>query len=356
MMQVKRIIDANANRVREALRVMEEAARFLLNNKDLCSQIKSMRHDFAAAISQIPNLESQRDTTGDVGTSVCTAREYERSNTKDVAIAAGKRLSEALRAIEEYGKVLGPVGVDLVRAVEQLRYRGYTVEQSLNIALSYSCDADWQLCLLLTRVMCEHHTWEVVLKEAIKGGVDCVQIREKEAEGGLSGRALVMYCKEVVKICHAADVAVIVNDRADVAMMCGADGVHVGQQDVGCDELRNLFGGQMLVGVSTSCIAEAELAWEMGASYCGVGPMFATTTKDKKVIVGPKYLNEYGLWGKLPGLAIGGIEPSEEKLEALRGAGMGEEGMRLGMAVSGVICRSEKPGEVAADLKSLFNG
>ncbi|QQE12516.1 thiamine phosphate synthase [Planctomycetota bacterium] len=355
MNQVKRILDANANRTREAMRVMEETARFLLDDQALCSQIKSLRHDFAAAISQISGLEANRDTEGDVGTSVCTAREYVRSNVREVVIAAGKRLSEALRAIEEYCKVLGEEAKDVVGQIEQLRYRGYTIEKQLILLLASSCEAKWKICLLLTQSMCEHHSWDVILKEAIAGGVDCVQIREKPCLDGLYGRPLIEYSKEVVKICHANNVSVIVNDRADAAMIAGADGVHVGQQDARCHDIRKLFGGQLMIGVSTSCIEEAEEAFEMGADYCGVGPMFPTTTKEKKVIMGPKYLEAYGLWGKLPGLAIGGIEPSVEKIEALKAAGLWEGENGLGIAVSATICRAEDPGAVAAKLSGMID-
>ncbi|MEE9213119.1 MAG: hypothetical protein V3U29_10750, partial [Phycisphaeraceae bacterium] len=102
MPPVLRILDANANRAREALRVMEEAARFVLDDAALTKSIKELRHDLAAAVAQIPGLQASRDTPGDVGTTIKTDREFTRESVADVAIAAGKRLSEALRTIEEY--------------------------------------------------------------------------------------------------------------------------------------------------------------------------------------------------------------------------------------------------------------
>ena len=351
MPNVKRVIDANANRVREALRVMEEAARFLLNNENLCVMIKGMRHDFAEAISQVGGLEANRDTTGDVGTGIQTAREYQRESAGEVAIAAGKRLSEALRAIEEYSKVLGEEeGKKLPGVIEQLRYRGYTIEKQLNLAMSHTGRKQWKLCVLLTQAMCKHHSWDVVLREAILGGADCIQVREKEMQSG----ALLLHVQQVAKICRgmagngesAGPVSVIVNDRPDIAMLGGADGVHVGQSDLPCDQVRRLVGGQLLVGVSTSCIEDAKRALEMGADYCGVGPMYPTTTKDKKVIVGPGYLREFLQWseacGNFPGVAIGGIEPV--KVGELAKVGC------KGVAVSNVICGAENPQKVAREM------
>src|SRR5215510_5818105 len=111
MPSVLRILDANANRAREALRVMEEAARFILDDAELCALIKGIRHELAAALAGVPGLpgglEANRDTPGDVGTAIKGASEMRRDSVAGVAIAAGKRLSEALRAIEEYAKTLG---------------------------------------------------------------------------------------------------------------------------------------------------------------------------------------------------------------------------------------------------------
>ena len=108
--EVYRILDANFNRAREALRVMEEYARFLLDDASLTAAIKGARH----ALKEIANcqfpiadfsLVAARDTQEDVGTAIEGKSEYERGNAAEVAIVATKRLSEALRVLEEYGKL-----------------------------------------------------------------------------------------------------------------------------------------------------------------------------------------------------------------------------------------------------------
>src|SRR6186997_2029720 len=103
-----RIIDANANRAREALRVMEDAARFALNDSKLTEQLKSLRHDLRAALDLLPPgiLEANRDTPGDVGTTISTSAEMDRHTLLEVVVAAGKRLSESLRSIEEVSKTI----------------------------------------------------------------------------------------------------------------------------------------------------------------------------------------------------------------------------------------------------------
>ena len=146
MPSVLRILDANANRAREALRVMEEAARFLLNDPTISRDLKTLRHDLVAALSAVPGLEANRDTPGDVGTTIKTPAEQSRDSVADVVIAAGKRLSEALRAIEEYGKTLGDSlgAAGFAASVERLRYAGYDIEQRLNLAMSGGRARQWR--------------------------------------------------------------------------------------------------------------------------------------------------------------------------------------------------------------------
>ena len=129
--------DANANRAREAMRVMEEAARFLLDDVELTAATAPLRHDLAtAALEPVTALEANRDTPGDVGTTIKAQGEMSRDSAGDVAIAAGKRLSEALRAIEEYATRTLPEGQrELAGRAEALRYRGYELEQRLGRAM-----------------------------------------------------------------------------------------------------------------------------------------------------------------------------------------------------------------------------
>lgn len=354
MPNVLRIIDANANRAREALRVMEEAARFVLNDAELSEAIKQLRHDLAAVLSSVANLETQRDTPGDVGTKITTDAERSRGSVADVAKAAGKRLSEALRAIEEYGKTLPPPSLPATAPeggdtrphsalAESLRYRGYDIEQKLNAALAHGRVQQWRVCLLLTESLCRL-PWRDVLEQALEAGVDCVQLREKD----LDASELVDCAAFVVERCHAHAATAIINDRPDIAFLSGADGVHLGQTDLSPAEVRKLVGTQLLIGVSTSNLVEARAAQAAGADYVGVGPMFPTTTKHKPVLAGPEYLRDYladetsGALRDLPHLAIGGITP--DNLTELTAVGV------RGIAVSSVVCGAENPAEMASVL------
>ncbi len=339
-----RIIDANANRAREALRVLEETARFVLDDPAVSLRLKQMRHDLAQALTPLTDeLAYHRDTPGDVGTGLSTPAESKRSGLRDVLGAASARLSEALRVIEEYAKLDAdrPEWADLATTAERLRYTGYDVSQQLLTALGSGRGTQWRLCLLLTEPLCTHHDWRSVLQHAVQNGADCIQVREKN----MNSADLLQRVREVIEIVNNR-AAVIVNDRPDIALLAGADGVHLGQTDLDPREVRKLAGKQPIIGVSTADLEHAKRARACGADYCGVGPMFPTTTKHKPVLAGPAYLRDYLAWNALPHLAIGGITP--DNIGELTSHGC------KGVAVSSAICSAKDPGAAAASLHSAL--
>ena len=337
----QRIIDANANRAREALRVLEEAARFVAEDQSIALELKQMRHDLASALPDMLELITHRNTPGDVGTTLATDAEQSRSGLTDVIAAAGGRLAEALRALEEYSKLteLGPGFAGLARVAERVRYRSYDITQRLILALGPP-RRQWRLCLLLTQSLCRL-PWRKVVDQAVTNGADCIQVREKDMDAG----PLLDHTREVIGLADGRT-GVIVNDRPDVAVLAAADGVHLGQNDLSPADAREIVGPRMLVGVSTSNLDQARRAEADGADYCGVGPMFETTTKHKPDLAGPGYLRDYLAWNGLAHLAIGGITP--ENIAELAEAGC------QGVAVSSAVCASEEPGEVTARLSSVI--
>lgn len=342
MSAIARMLDANANRAREALRVMEDVARFALDDGRLCGELKLLRHDLREALNSLPTgwLEANRDTSGDVGTIITTESEMSRSGVGDIAIAAGKRLSEALRVIEEAGKT---IDLQVARRIESLRYRAYDLEQRLTLRLGSGRARQWRLCLLLTQSMCRR-PWREVLSAAIDGGVDCVQVREKEMDCG----ELAAHVREVIAIARQRDISVIVNDRADVALATGADGVHLGQGDLSVHDVRRLAGRTLIVGVSTHDLMEADRAVNDGADYCGVGAMFASSTK-QRATSGLAYLRQFiERYPEMPHLAIGGITP--ENVGKVHAAGA------KGVAVSAAICEAQDPAGATMEIVAAIEG
>ena len=327
---IYRILDANANRAREALRVAEEAVRFVLERPDLTEALKRLRHDLRAALAQLNarRMLLARDTAGDIGTAISTESERRRADAPDVARAAFKRLTEALRAIEEYGKT---IDADMAAAVEKLRYRAYDLEKRFEEAARPATKlAAGGLCVLLTESLCRR-PWGDVLRAILAGGAAAVQVREKEMPAG----ALLARAREVARAAHDAGALAIVNDRPDITVLAAADGVHVGQDDLAPHEARRLVGPDRIVGVSTHSLAQARAAAEAGADYIGCGPMFQSTTKPQAVVPGPALAAEVTREVGLPVMAIGGItaETSPQVLAA---------GARW-LAVSSVVCAADNP-------------
>jgi thiamine-phosphate pyrophosphorylase len=332
-----RILDASANRAREALRVVEDYCRFVLDDGVLCEELKRLRHDLARALEDLaaPGLLAARETQRDVGTGISTESERHRASPLDVVAANLKRLQEALRSLEEYGKVTQP---RLAKQVEQFRYRVYTVERALllgHAARQRLLHA--RLYVLLTGASCAAGL-EWTIAEAAAGGAAVVQLREKS----LPDRELLQRARNVRRWTRQAGIVFIVNDRPDIARLAEADGVHLGQDDLPVKEARRILGPDALVGVSTHTVEQARQAVLDGASYIGVGPCFPSRTKTFDALAGLEFVRQAVRETTLPAFAIGGI--SAENVRSVVEAGARR------VAVSAAVAAADDPHSAAAAL------
>jgi len=295
-----RILDANANRAREALRVMEDYARFCLNHEGLSEEFKQLRHGLAEVLKDyLAEAILHRDVRGDVGTEIKTAAEGRRETLNDVVIAAGKRLGEALRVIEE---VLKTVDAAAATRVEKSRYAAYQLEQKLAQTLRPASFDHVRLYVLITESIC-NHPWLDAAKEAIAGGADCLQLREKSLESG----ELLKRAKQLVQLCRQHNILCIINDRPDIALASGADGLHVGQEDLPATEVRKIIGPRLILGVSTHNLDQAKKAVLDGADYIGIGPIFRSETKARDILPGLDFARQIAKEIQIPAVAIAGI-------------------------------------------------
>jgi thiamine-phosphate pyrophosphorylase len=311
---VLRLLDANANRAREGLRVMEDYARFILNSAELSGDLKSLRHDLADAMRDLlPDAILHRDTPADVGTTIKTQAELQRQDIADIVTAAGKRVGEALRAIEESCKVLCPAKSPLV---ESLRYRLYTLEQRLARTLRpRDRFAGVRLYVLITESACRI-PWLAAAEAAIRGGADVLQLREKS----LDAAELLRRAKSFVALCRRHGVISIINDRPDIALLSDADGLHVGQEDLPATEARKLIGAGKILGVSTHRIEQARAAVADGADYIGVGPIYRSPTKPRDFTAGLDYARQVVGEINIPAVAIAGI--TEQNVDDVMATGV----------------------------------
>lgn len=335
-----RIIDAATNRCSEGMRVIEDVVRFRANDPLGTKLLKEWRHDFNALVKLMPAAErlAMRDTGGDVGTSISTNAEHERRSFPDLLAANFKRVGEALRTIEETGKLLGPADRETPKRAEALRYRAYTLEKTILRTMSVSPQlADARLYLLVTQELCTTSA-ERVIEESLANGVDVIQLREKT----LDSKVFLEYARRVRKLTIDANVLLIINDRPDIAVLCGADGVHLGQEDFSVAEARKIVGADKLIGCSTHSIEQAQAAVLGGADYLGVGPVFPSGTKEFSEQAGRDYVRQTAGEITIPWFAIGGID--EENVGQVLQAGATR------VAVCGAICGSSEPGYAASRL------
>ncbi len=338
-----RILDASANRLREGLRVVEDYVRFILDDAHLSCLIKNCRHRLRTILEPLSQhqLIASRDTQGDVGTTIQTAAERTRGTPRSVAVASLKRAQEATRTLEEYSKLLDhSSGVDTSMSIqlESLRYDLYTLEKAiLTTAASQQTLAERRLYLLLTAELCRGD-YETTLRDAISGGVGIVQFREKT----LPDRDLLALACRVRDITRETDTLLIMNDRPDLAVLCDADGIHVGQEELSVRSVRKIAGSDRLVGVSAHSIEQARQAVLDGADYLGVGPVFPSQTKSFDDFAGLDLVRNAADEISLPWYPIGGITATNVSQVIAAGA--------TRAAVCGAILSADSPRATAGFL------
>lgn len=190
----------------------------------------------------------------------------------------------------------------------------------------------------------EGETLAQQVEKALRGGVTCLQLREKE----LSDEEFLAEAMEIKEICAKYDVAFIINDNVNVAIKCNADGIHVGQSDMDAGELRRLVGEDMLIGVSAENVEAALKAEADGADYIGTGAVFSTSTKGDAAAVSLETLAEICRTVKIPIVAIGGI--TKENITDLSETGV------AGAAVVSAIFAEPDVEAAARELLRLSEG
>ena len=341
-----RAIDANLNRAGEGLRATEEYVRFGENDLRLTTELRSLRRGLAEASRDFPTetLLAARDVPGDVGTVDTGAGENVRTHPRDAALANLKRVQQALRAIEEFAKVVQPAAAP---AFERLRYASYSVEQRLvdpggrrgRLARStlyflldaFPFDGGYDLDRLRR-----------IAEAALSGGVDVIQLRDKSA----NDRTLLRAGAILREATLAAGALFILNDRTDLALATDADGVHVGQEELPVEIARNLLGPSRLIGLSTHTLEQALAGERDGADYLGVGPVFPSTTKSFDAFAGIEIVQAIAGRVALPWFAIGGIDEG-------RAAELARHGVRR-IAAARALRDAVAPAEAARTLQRVL--
>jgi thiamine-phosphate pyrophosphorylase len=202
--------------------------------------------------------------------------------------------------------------------------------------------SEWRLYVIVDAAAALERDLASIAAAAIRGGADAIQLRNKRA----GARLFLDQARSVLALTAPAGIPLLINDRPDVAVACGASGVHLGQDDLPLAEARKLMGPGALIGQSTHSLAQALQAQETGADYIGIGPIFATPTKPDFGSVGLGLVSQARQHIRIPFVCIGGIDSGN--IDAVIASGA------RAVAVVRAVCSAEDPESAARDLKNRF--
>ncbi|MFN9244919.1 MAG: thiamine phosphate synthase [Cyanobacteriota bacterium] len=311
---IERLLDANLDRAREGLRVLEDWCRFALTRPDLVSRLKDLRQ----RLGQCHRLSYKlaRHTATDVATGFAHPAQKERLDPLAVVAANAGRVQEALRVLEEFGRVPDP---DLADEAARIRYLLYDLEVDCLRAVPAAGEARrtlLQSCHLYLITSPVPNLLGVV-EAALSAGVRLVQYRPKQDPSTDLERF--EQASALRQLCQRHGALFLVNDRLDLALAVDADGVHLGQGDLPPPVARRLLGPDRLIGRSTHAPDQLRRAIEEGCDYVGVGPVHSTPSKPGRSAVGLAYVATAAKECPIPWFAIGGIDATN--VVAVRQAG-----------------------------------
>jgi thiamine-phosphate diphosphorylase len=200
-----------------------------------------------------------------------------------------------------------------------------------------------QLYAVTDRAWTGNKTLYEQIKEALENGVTCVQLREKN----LDEASFIEEAKKISVLCRQYNTPFIVNDNVNVAIASNADGIHIGQEDMGLKDVRKIVGENMIIGISAHTVEEAKFAQENGADYIGIGAVFETSTKNDVDVIPYEKVKSICDAVDIPKVAIGGI--NAENILKLKGSGID------GVAVVSAIFGAKDIGKATKELYTLSN-
>ncbi|WNY27000.1 thiamine phosphate synthase [Methanolapillus ohkumae] len=203
-------------------------------------------------------------------------------------------------------------------------------------------NTDYSVYIVTDRFLCPPAKMTETIQASILGGATVIQLREKNVD------SLTFYkmAQEILEWTKKYEIPLIINDRLDIMLASGADGLHVGQSDLPAAVARKLIGPDKILGVSVTTIPEAKAAEADGADYLGVGAIFSTSTKNDAAFVSIQTLKEIKNAVQIPVVAIGGI--SKGNMARLSGTNID------GVAVVSAVMGSADPEKATEEIKSAF--
>ncbi len=329
-LRISQIIDANLDRAREGLRVLEDWARFGLGKEDLVIRIKNFRQILGRNHLEIYKIS--RNNIEDQCKGLSHIEQTKRKSSSKIISANSARVQEALRVIEEFSR---DHNNKLSKIASEIRYEIYSLEIELLNFNSHERSKSIIKENNLYLVTDNRENLLVIIEKILLGGVKIIQHRFKDGRD----KDNLEKAKEINYLCKKYNSLFIVNDRVDIALASNADGVHLGQDDLDIITARKLLGSSKIIGVSANNSTDITNAIKDGCDYIGIGPVFQTITKKNKEPLGVQKIKSLTKDINIPWFAIGGI--NKVNISSLK-----NYGIRKVAVVSGLL-NSEDPKEEA---------
>jgi len=297
--RILQIIDANLDRAREGLRVLEDWARFGLGENNYVSRIKNFRQILGKNHLEI--YKQTRNYVEDQSKGLTHIEQFSRKTPKQIISSNSGRVQEALRVIEEFSRIHNH---ELSKIASEIRYEIYTLEIDL-LSLSN--------CRKSQKILKDNDLYVItdpkdnlleIIEEILIAGVRIIQHRFKTG----TDKDHLQEAIQIKNLCKRYDSLFIINDRLDIALASNADGIHLGQDDLDLRTARKLLGYSKIIGISANNEIDISNALKEGVDYIGIGPVFETKTKKDKKPIGIEKIKTLTKDLNIPWFAIGGIK------------------------------------------------
>lgn len=280
--------------------MIEDFVRFERTDEKILIKIRNLREDLYILRKRISaNTILKRDSENDLGKSY----EYdknERKNFEDIIRSSLGRCEESSRVLEEIFKVKDSM---LSKEFKKIRFNLYTIEKDIvKKLLKKVFPQNFGLYLIMTDPVVGY---EKLSEIAVKNGIKVIQLRDKK----LSDKKILNIAKNIRSITKGSETLFIVDDRIDITILSGADGVHIGQTDISVDDVRK-FSEYIIVGKSTHNLTQLKQALKENLDYVGIGPIYPTNSKViKDKVLGLNKAKTMLRISNIPSVGIGGIKP-----------------------------------------------
>ena len=298
-LRIYQVIDANLDRAREGLRVLEDWARFALGENDSVKKIKNFRQILGK--NHLEVYKQSRNFIEDECKGLTHQEQIKRNSPDQIISSNAGRVQEALRVIEEFSRQHNH---ELSKIAAEIRYEIYNLEIELLRLTKYKRSEEILKENDLYVITDQKENLLEIIEAILIAGVKIIQYRFKTG----TDKDHVQEAIQIKNLCKRYNSLFIVNDRVDIALASNADGVHLGQDDLDLRTSRKLLGYSKIIGISANNEIDISNALKYGCDYIGIGPVFETATKKNKKPLGIEKIKILTKDLNIPWFAIGGIK------------------------------------------------